>query len=49
LVAVLVESLTHQIFHARELWLVLAVQEAFLYQARSSSMHATSSAELKAS
>jgi hypothetical protein len=32
LVAALVESLTHQIFHTRELWLVLAVQEAVLYK-----------------
>jgi hypothetical protein len=32
LVATIVESLTHQIFHTRELWLVLAVQEAVLYK-----------------
>lgn len=32
LVAVMVESLTHQVFHTRELWLVLAVQEAVLYK-----------------
>jgi hypothetical protein len=32
LAATLVESLTHQIFHTRELWLVLAVQEAVLYK-----------------
>ncbi len=29
MVAIVVESLTHQVFHAREMWLVLAVQEAF--------------------
>lgn len=32
LVATVVESLTHQIFHTRELWLVLALQEAVLYK-----------------
>jgi hypothetical protein len=32
LIATIVESLTHQIFHTRELWLVLAVQEAVLYK-----------------
>lgn len=32
LTATLVESLTHQIFHTRELWLVLALQEAVLYK-----------------
>jgi O-antigen ligase len=32
LVATMVESLTHQVFHTRELWLVLAVQEAVLYK-----------------
>jgi hypothetical protein len=32
LVAVMVESLTHQVFHTRELWLVLAVQETVLYK-----------------
>jgi len=32
LVAIIVESLTHQIFHTRELWLVLAVEEAVLYK-----------------
>jgi hypothetical protein len=32
LVVALVESLTHQIFHTRELWLVLAVLEAVLYK-----------------
>ena len=32
LAAALVESLTHQIFHTRELWLVLAVLEAVLYK-----------------
>ena len=32
LAATMVESLTHQIFHTRELWLVLAVQEAVLYK-----------------
>jgi hypothetical protein len=32
LTAILVESFTHQVFHTRELWLVLAVQEAVLYK-----------------
>ena len=32
LVATLVESLTHQIFHDRQLWLVLAVQEAMYFK-----------------
>ena len=32
LTATMVESLTHQVFHTRELWLVLAVQEAVLYK-----------------
>jgi len=32
LMATIVESLTHQVFHTRELWLVLAVQEAVLYK-----------------
>jgi hypothetical protein len=32
LTATIVESLTHQVFHSRELWLVLAVQEAVLYK-----------------
>ena len=32
LIATIVESLTHQVFHTRELWLVLAVQEAVLYK-----------------
>jgi O-antigen ligase len=32
LTAAMIESLTHQIFHTRELWLVLAVQEAVLYK-----------------
>ena len=31
-IAALVESQTHQIFHARTLWLVLAVQEALLFR-----------------
>lgn len=30
--ATMVESLTHQVFHTRELWLILAVQEAVLYK-----------------
>jgi O-antigen ligase len=30
--AIGVESLTHQVFHFRALWLVLALQEAMLYQ-----------------
>jgi hypothetical protein len=32
LMAILVESLTHQIFHTREMWLVLALLEAVLYK-----------------
>ena len=36
MVAILVESLTHQIFHARQVWLVLALQEAMLYKAMNS-------------
>jgi hypothetical protein len=32
IVAAMVESLTHQVFHFRELWLVLALQEAMLYR-----------------
>lgn len=32
MIAVMVESLTHQVFHFRELWLVLAFQEAMLYK-----------------
>jgi O-antigen ligase len=32
IVATMVESLTHQLFRTRELWLVLAVQEAVLYK-----------------
>jgi hypothetical protein len=32
LTAIVVESLTHQVFHTREMWLVLAVQEAVLYK-----------------
>ena len=32
IVATMVESLTHQLFRTRELWLVLAIQEAVLYQ-----------------
>jgi hypothetical protein len=31
IVATMVESLTHQIFRTRELWLVLAVQEAIYF------------------
>lgn len=31
-VAIVVESLTHQVFHTREMWLVLAIQEAVLYK-----------------
>lgn len=31
-IATLVESLTHQIFHDRQLWLVLALQEAIVYK-----------------
>jgi len=36
MIAILVESLTHQVFHTRELWLVLALQEAFLFRLASS-------------
>jgi O-antigen ligase len=32
MIAAMVESLTHQVFHFRELWLVLAFQEAMLYR-----------------
>jgi hypothetical protein len=32
MIAAMVESLTHQVFHFRELWLVLAFQEAMLYK-----------------
>lgn len=32
IVAMLVASLTHQVFHSRELWLVLASQEAMLFK-----------------
>lgn len=32
--AILAASLTHQIFHAREMWVVLAVQEAMILHAR---------------
>jgi O-antigen ligase len=31
IVAAVVESLTHQVFHFRELWLVLALQEAMVF------------------
>jgi hypothetical protein len=31
-VATLVESLTHQVFHTRQLWLALALQEAILFK-----------------
>ena len=34
--ATIVESLTHQIFHTRELWLLLALQEAVFYKMVSS-------------
>jgi O-antigen ligase len=34
LAAVLAASLTHEIFHSREVWLMLAVQEAALWRAR---------------
>jgi hypothetical protein len=30
--SIAVESLTHQVFHSRELWVVLATQEALVYQ-----------------
>lgn len=32
MVATIIESLTHQVFHFRELWLVLALQEAILFK-----------------
>jgi O-antigen ligase len=32
LISVLIVSLTHQIFHARELWIVFALQEAVVYK-----------------
>lgn len=32
MIAILVESLTHQVFHFRELWLILALQEAMLFK-----------------
>jgi O-antigen ligase len=32
LASTIVESLTHQVFHTRELWLVLALEEAVLYK-----------------
>jgi len=32
MIAFIVESLTHQTFHSRQLWLILAVQEAMLYK-----------------
>jgi O-antigen ligase len=32
--ATMVESLTHQMFRSRELWLVLAIQEAVYFQLR---------------
>jgi O-antigen ligase len=32
MVATMVESLTHQVFHFRELWLVLALQEAMFFK-----------------
>ena len=32
MIAAMIESLTHQVFHFRVLWLVLAVQEAMLYK-----------------
>jgi O-antigen ligase len=32
--AMLIVSLTHQIFHAREMWLVLALQEAMVFKIR---------------
>lgn len=35
-VAIVVESITHQIFHARQIWLVLALQEAMLYKSMNS-------------
>jgi O-antigen ligase len=34
IVATMVESLTHQVFHFRELWLVLAMQEAMFFKIR---------------
>ena len=32
IIATMVESLTHQLFHTRELWLVLALQEAVFFK-----------------
>ena len=34
--ATVVESLTHQLFHSRELWLILAIQEAVYFHMRKS-------------
>ncbi len=39
IVATLVESLTHQVFHFRELWLVLAFQEAMFFRITRSTYH----------
>lgn len=36
IIAAIVESLTHQTFHTRQLWLVLAVQEAMLLRMKNS-------------
>jgi len=36
IIAATVESLTHQVFHFRELWLVLAFQEALLFKMKTS-------------
>jgi hypothetical protein len=36
IVATMVESLTHQMFRTRELWLVLAIQEAIYFELRTS-------------
>jgi O-antigen ligase len=36
IIAAAVESLTHQVFHFRELWLVLAFQEALLFKMKTS-------------
>ena len=36
IIAAIVESLTHQTFHFRELWVVLAFQEAMLYKIKTS-------------
>ena len=36
MIAAIVESLTHQTFHSRQLWLILALQEAMLFKMKTS-------------